>query len=163
MSRAGLYAHIPFCLTRCGYCDFNTYARLGHLSSPYVEALRGEADLAAPSWSDVEFTSVFFGGGTPTTLPADELLRLLGHFRQAYQIDPGAEVTTELNPDTVDPVYLRTLLDGGVTRLSMGVQSFDPAVLESLERLHSPETAHRAFAAALCAGIGNVKLNLIYG
>src|SRR2546430_11877469 len=111
MSRAGLYAHIPFCLTRCGYCDFNTYAGLGHLSPPYVEALRGEADLAAPSWSDVEFASVFFGGGTPTTLPADELLRLLGSFRQAHHVDPGAAVTRELNPDTDDGRHPRKLLD----------------------------------------------------
>jgi oxygen-independent coproporphyrinogen-3 oxidase len=163
MSRAGLYVHIPFCLTRCGYCDFNTYAGLDHLAGSYVDALRREAELAAPSWSDVEFVSVFFGGGTPTTLPADELVRLLGHFRQVFQIDPDAEVTTEMNPDTVDHVYLGTLLDAGITRLSMGVQSFDPAVLESLERIHSPESARGAFAAARRAGFGNVNVDLIYG
>jgi putative oxygen-independent coproporphyrinogen III oxidase len=161
--QAGLYVHIPFCLTRCGYCDFNTYAGLDHLAGGYVEALWREARLAAPAWEGVQLASVFFGGGTPTTLPAAVLVKLLGDLRALLDVVPGAEITSEANPDTVDEAYLAALREGGVTRLSMGVQSFDPVVLRSLERIHSPDAARRAFAAARRAGHDNVSLDLIYG
>jgi putative oxygen-independent coproporphyrinogen III oxidase len=161
--RAGLYVHIPFCLTRCGYCDFNTYAGLGHLAGGYVDALRLEATLAAPMWEGVDFASVFLGGGTPTTLPAPTVVTLLDDLRSLLRVIPGAEITSEANPDTVDEPYLDALRGGGVTRLSMGVQSFDPFVLRSLERVHSPDSARRAFAAARRAGHDNVNLDLIYG
>jgi putative oxygen-independent coproporphyrinogen III oxidase len=162
-SPAGLYLHVPFCLTRCGYCDFNTYAGLDHLADGYVDALRREAELAAPAWEGVEFASVFFGGGTPTTLPARTLVKLLDDLRGLLDVVPGAEITSEANPDTVDVPYLAALREGGVSRLSMGVQSFDPAVLRSLERVHSPDSARRAFAAARRSGHDNVNLDLIYG
>jgi putative oxygen-independent coproporphyrinogen III oxidase len=160
---AGLYVHIPFCLTRCGYCDFNTYAGLDHLAGGYVEAVLREAELAAPAWEGVEFASLFFGGGTPTTLSVGTLAKLLGDLRALMRLRPEAEVTSEANPDTVDEPYLAALLRAGVTRLSMGVQSFDPAVLLALERIHSPDSARRAFAASRRAGHGNVNLDLIYG
>ncbi|TMK97394.1 MAG: radical SAM family heme chaperone HemW [Actinobacteria bacterium] len=165
MSReaAGLYVHVPFCLTRCGYCDFNTYAGLDHLKSGYVDALAAEAEMWLDDWSGTSFVSVFFGGGTPTTLPAATLAHLLNAFRTWCELASGAEITSEANPDTVDQPYLCALLDGGVTRLSMGVQSFDPVVLESLERVHSPDSARRAFAAARSAGFADVNLDLIYG
>ena len=160
---AGLYVHIPFCLTRCGYCDFNTYAGLGHMAGAYVDALRREAELTAPDWSGIRFRSVFFGGGTPTTLPVNDLLGLMGHLRNVFPIDSEAEVTFEANPDTVDEPYLSALRDGGVSRLSIGVQSFDPQVLRALERIHSPWSARAAFAAARGAGFEDVNLDLIYG
>jgi len=161
--QAGLYVHVPFCLTRCGYCDFNAYAGLGHLADRYVEALRREAGLAAPVWSGTGFASVFFGGGTPTTLDPDVLAHLLGDLRSTFAVAPDAEVTVEANPDTVDGPSLRRLLEGGVTRLSFGVQSFDPAVLRSLERVHSAAAARRAYGAAREAGFRDVNLDLIYG
>ncbi|HEY3210675.1 MAG TPA: radical SAM family heme chaperone HemW [Actinomycetota bacterium] len=161
--KAGLYVHIPFCLTRCGYCDFNTYAGLDHLAGGYVDTLVREAELWAPDWRSVEFVSLFFGGGTPTTLPSPRLVKLLDQVRAGFSFTPGAEITSEANPDTIDEPYLRALLDAGVSRLSMGVQSFDPAVLGALERIHSPEAALRAFAAARRAGFTNVNLDLIYG
>jgi oxygen-independent coproporphyrinogen-3 oxidase len=161
--RAGLYVHVPFCLTRCGYCDFNAYAGLGHLSARYVAALRREADLAAPAWEGERFASVFFGGGTPTTLEPGALLGVLAHLRARFAVAPGAEVTVEANPDTVDARSLARLRAGGVTRLSLGAQSFDPAVLAALERVHGPGSVRRAFAAARAAGFGNVNLDLIYG
>ncbi len=161
--RAGLYVHIPFCLTRCGYCDFNTYAGLDHLSGRYAEALRREAELVAPTWRNCRFASVFFGGGTPTSLAACQLVSLLDELSSLITLERGAEVTSEANPDTVDEAYLSALLEGGVSRLSMGVQSFDPRVLEALERIHSPESARSAFAAARRAGFDQVNLDLIYG
>jgi len=160
---AALYVHIPFCLTRCGYCDFNTYAGLDHLAGGYVDMLVKEAGLWATDWESLEFVSFFFGGGTPTTLPAARLVRLLDDLRGVFAFVPEAEITSEANPDTLDEAYLSALLEAGVTRLSMGVQSFDPEVLTALERIHSPEAALRAFAAARQAGFGNVNLDLIYG
>ena len=161
--RAGLYVHVPFCLTRCGYCDFNTYAGLGHLAGRYTEALEKEADLAAPEWHGFSFASMFLGGGTPTTLPAGRLVKLLYDLRGRFHVEPDAEITVEANPDTVDQGYLGVLLEGGVTRLSIGVQSFDHAVLGSLERVHSPEAARAAYRGARMAGFANVNLDLIYG
>jgi len=161
---AGLYVHVPFCLTRCGYCDFNAYAGLDHLAGRYVRALAEEASLASsdePEWPS--FASVFFGGGTPTTLPSGDLAGLIERFRTVFTLDPRVEVTVEANPDTVDAPSLDGLLSGGVNRLSMGAQSFDPAVLAALERVHQPESVRRAFADARAAGFGNVNLDLIFG
>jgi putative oxygen-independent coproporphyrinogen III oxidase len=160
---AGIYVHVPFCLTRCGYCDFNAYAGLGHLAPRYAEALKQEASLAAPAWSGKRMVSVFFGGGTPTTLGGDGLAGLLAHLRGVFDVAPDAEVTTEANPDTVDERVLERLLTAGFTRLSMGVQSFDPQVLAALERVHGPASARRAYAAARAAGFTDVNLDLIYG
>jgi oxygen-independent coproporphyrinogen-3 oxidase len=159
----GLYVHVPFCLTRCGYCDFNAHAGLDHLKSPYVGALLREADMTADEWADVSIASIFLGGGTPTTLPSGEILRLLEHLRERFEVEPGAEVTSEANPDTVDVASLKELRASGITRLSMGVQSFDPKVLEALERIHSPESARRAFTDAREGGFDDVNLDFIYG
>jgi putative oxygen-independent coproporphyrinogen III oxidase len=161
--RAGFYVHIPFCLTRCGYCDFNTYAGLDHLAGNYADMLAREAELWAPDWRGTEFVSLFVGGGTPTTLPAPRLVKLLDQLRETFSFVPEAEITSEANPDTVDETYLSALLDAGVSRLSIGVQSFDHVVLEALERIHSPKSAIRAFAASRAAGFQNVNVDLIYG
>jgi oxygen-independent coproporphyrinogen-3 oxidase len=160
---AGIYVHVPFCLTRCGYCDFNAYAGLDALKGRYVRALRREADLVAPGWAGERFASVFLGGGTPTTLEPADLAGLLAHLRERFDVAPDAEVTIEANPDTVDRRKLEALLEAGATRLSMGAQSFDPAVLVALERLHDPASVARAVRDARAAGFGNVSLDLIYG
>jgi putative oxygen-independent coproporphyrinogen III oxidase len=159
----GVYVHVPFCLTRCGYCDFNAYAGLDHLASRYVSALLREAGLAAPGWSSDEIASVFLGGGTPTTLEVADLKALLVRLRYDYAFAPDAEVTIEANPDTIDLPKLDGLLEGGFARLSMGAQSFDPLVLASLERLHDPASVRRAMREARAAGYANVNLDLIYG
>jgi putative oxygen-independent coproporphyrinogen III oxidase len=161
--RAGLYVHIPFCLTRCGYCDFNTYAGLDHLQGGYVGALVREAGLWAEEWTGNQFVSLFAGGGTPTTLPVTALAGLLAGLRGEFDFAGSPEITVEANPDTVDPEYLTAMLDAGANRLSLGVQSFDPAVLVALERVHSPASARLAFAAARRAGFTNVSIDLIYG
>jgi len=160
---AGLYVHVPFCLTRCGYCDFNAYAGLGHLAARYVDSLEAEAGLWAEEWRGECFGSVFLGGGTPTTLDQADLARLLAGLRRWFDVDPGAEVTIEANPDTVDASKLAALLEAGYTRLSMGAQSFDQRVLDALERVHRPPSVRRAFAVARTAGHTNVNLDLIYG
>jgi putative oxygen-independent coproporphyrinogen III oxidase len=160
---AGLYVHVPFCLTRCGYCDFNAYAGLGHLAARYVDSLEAEAGLWAEKWRGECFGSVFLGGGTPTTLDQADLARLLAGLRGRFDVDPGAEVTIEANPDTVDAAKLAALREAGYTRLSIGAQSFDQRVLDALERVHRPASVRRAFAAARTAGHTNVNLDLIYG
>jgi putative oxygen-independent coproporphyrinogen III oxidase len=159
----GIYVHVPFCLTRCGYCDFNAYAGLERLQPRYLRALVAEASLAAPSWRDVEVDTVFLGGGTPTTMEPADLKSLLTHLRDRFRVTDDAEITAEANPDTVDGTRLVQLRTAGFDRLSMGAQSFDPAVLRSLERVHSPESVRRAFDAARAAGYDNVNLDLIYG
>lgn len=160
---AGLYVHVPFCLTRCGYCDFNAYADLGHLRQPYVEALLAEADLWCEEWSGVRVDSIFLGGGTPTMLEAGDLVALLDGVRSRFTVAADAEVTIEANPDTVDADSLGVLRGAGYSRLSMGAQSFDPRVLASLERVHQPEAVRSAFVAARAAGYEDVNLDLIYG
>ena len=160
---AGIYVHIPFCLTRCGYCDFNAYAGLERLQPRYLRALLAEASLAAPAWAGAEVASVFLGGGTPTTIEPADLKSLLTHLRDRFAVTEDAEITTEANPDTVDRMRLEQLRAAGFDRLSMGAQSFDPAVLRSLERLHAPDSVRRAFDAARAAGYDNVNLDLIYG
>ena len=160
---AGVYVHVPFCLTRCGYCDFNAYAGLDELKPRYLRALLGEIALAAPAWNGVEVGSLFLGGGTPTTMTPGDLGSLLVELREAFDVAPGAEITTEANPDTVEEASLAALHAAGYTRLSMGAQSFDPAVLQALERVHSPESVRRAWVAVRAAGYSNVNLDLIYG
>jgi oxygen-independent coproporphyrinogen-3 oxidase len=163
VTEAGLYVHVPFCLTRCGYCDFNAYAGLDHLKAPYVRALAAEAALVSGAWEGMPFASIFVGGGTPTTLPAADLASLLRTLAGAFSLAPDAEITVEANPDTVDETYLRALRGTGVTRLSFGLQSFDPAVLAALERVHTAEAAVEAFRAARRVGFDDVNLDLIYG
>jgi oxygen-independent coproporphyrinogen-3 oxidase len=159
---AGLYLHIPFCLTRCGYCDFNAYAGIDELKPRYVAALQREASLAAPEWPE-PFVSLFLGGGTPTSLDPQHLAGLLSDLRATFDVASDAEITIEANPDTVDKQRLAALREAGYARLSMGAQSFDPAVLVALERIHQPESVRAAYFAAREAGYDNVNLDLIYG
>jgi putative oxygen-independent coproporphyrinogen III oxidase len=163
MTDAGIYVHVPFCLTRCGYCDFNAYEGLDALRPTYQQALLREIELAAPGWSGTRFVSVFLGGGTPTTMVPADLRALLVHLRDRFDLAGDAEVTIEANPDTVDVESLRAISDAGFGRLSMGAQSFDVAVLASLERVHQPASVRTAMTAARAAGYENVNLDLIYG
>jgi oxygen-independent coproporphyrinogen-3 oxidase len=160
---AGIYVHVPFCLTRCGYCDFNAYAGMDELKPRYLRALLAEAEMIAPGWNGTSFVSVFLGGGTPTTMAPADLRALLAHLRDRFELTDDAEVTVEANPDTVDVASLAALLDAGYDRLSLGAQSFDPVVLASLERIHQPSSVRAAMAAARKAGYDNVNLDLIYG
>ncbi len=169
----GFYVHVPFCAVRCGYCDFNTYtaAELGPPELPgasqagYAEAAIAEVRLARRVLGevDVPVDTVFFGGGTPTLLAAGDLGRVLAAIRDEFGLAPGAEVTTEANPDSVDAESLETLRSGGFDRISFGMQSAVTSVLRVLDRTHDPLGVPRAVAAARTAGFDQVSLDLIYG
>ncbi|PVE92083.1 radical SAM family heme chaperone HemW [Microbacterium sp. TPD7012] len=163
------YLHVPFCRVRCGYCDFNTYTSSelrGAKQEDYASTLIGEIDLAHRVLGDAgalrPMDTVFFGGGTPTLLPAGDLARMLDAAASAFGLVDDAEVTVEANPDTVTPGVARTLADAGVTRLSIGMQSAVPHVLAALDRTHRPENVRTAVAAAKDAGLA-VSVDLIYG
>lgn len=157
----GVYVHVPFCRHRCHYCDFNTYEGFDSLHEPYGEALAREIAAAAPAGGSA--TSVFFGGGTPTLLSPAALGRLLAAVRSSIGIAPGAEVTIEANPETVDEKTFEGLLEAGFNRFSVGVQSLVPGVLSRLGRTHSAATALDALAAAQRAGATDLNADLIYG
>jgi oxygen-independent coproporphyrinogen-3 oxidase len=163
------YLHVPFCRVRCGYCDFNTYTATelrGTKQDEYADTLIREIDLARRVLGDAggirPLDTVFFGGGTPTLLPPGDLARMLTEVTSAFGIREGAEVTVEANPDTVTPDVVRTLVDAGVTRLSIGMQSAVPHVLAALDRTHRPENVRTAVDAARGAGL-DVSVDLIYG
>ena len=181
----GVYLHVPFCHHRCGYCDFATTA-VGELPADdvatlhrrYVAALRtdlgrqvaagpaqaGRPDAGPPRpepWPTV--TSVFVGGGTPTLLAPEQLAAVVAAVGQELDFAPGAEITVECNPETASEDLFGRLVEAGVTRVSMGAQSFVPEVLRTLERGHTPERPLEAVAQARAAGIGEVSLDLIYG
>ncbi len=163
----GLYVHVPFCSVRCGYCDFNTYTaeELGEGVSrtTYADSAVLEVAQARDATGPREVETVFFGGGTPTQLPAADLVRILRGIDAAWGLAVGAEVTTEANPDSVTPESLTTLREGGFTRISFGVQSAVPHVLRVLDRTHDPARVPDAVRWARAAGFEQVSLDLIYG
>jgi putative oxygen-independent coproporphyrinogen III oxidase len=163
----GVYIHVPFCSVRCGYCDFNTYApgELGGATpAGYVDAALLEMELAAASMGRETraASTVFFGGGTPTLLPADALSRLLDGVRECWGLEADAEVTTEANPDSVTRESIATLASAGFTRMSLGMQSAVPHVLATLERTHNPQNVALAVGWAHEAGLAT-SVDLIYG
>jgi len=165
----GLYVHVPFCATRCGYCDFNTYTAAelpgGGDRAGFAAAAMAELDhaLAALGPRARPVATVFFGGGTPTLLPPEDLGRILEGIRERFGLQPGAEVTTEANPESVDPRSLAALRTAGFTRVSLGMQHAAPHVLATLDRVHTPGRAAAAAAEARAAGFDHVSLDLIYG
>ena len=158
-----MYVHIPFCLRKCAYCDFNSYAGLGELFVPYIEALDREMALIAAQWPETALLTVFIGGGTPTALPTGHLARLLAAIQGRFHVRSGAEITVEANPGTLDRPKLDALRQGGATRLSLGVQSFDDALLNALGRIHTAQEAVRSYVKARGAGFDNINLDLMYG
>lgn len=162
----GLYIHVPFCASRCGYCDFNTYTpgELGSSASPqsYLAALEQELEHAAGLIGRPAQT-VFIGGGTPSLLGAAGLGRILDAVRATVGLAPGAEVTTESNPESTSEEFFAGLLEGGFTRVSLGMQSVSERVLAVLDRRHTPGRALAAAREALAAGFEHVNLDVIYG
>jgi putative oxygen-independent coproporphyrinogen III oxidase len=167
----GIYIHVPFCTTRCGYCDFNTYTAAELGSEPgasrasYVDAAIQEIELAARVLgSDAPtISTIFVGGGTPTVLPPDDLGRLVTAVRNRFGLAEDAEVTTESNPESIDAAGLYRLRELGFSRISFGMQSAVPHVLATLDRIHSPGRPQQAVAEAKTAGFANTSLDLIYG
>lgn len=158
----GLYLHIPFCERKCTYCDFNSYSGLNDLIPTYTAALVREVELWGSS-GQYTVKTVFFGGGTPSELPLQQLEAILAAVSASFTLLPGAEISLEANPGTVDRGYLEGLLRLGVNRLSLGVQSFDDAELAALTRIHSADEARRAYEDARSAGFRRINLDLIYG
>lgn len=167
----GLYAHIPFCAARCGYCDFNTYTAIelggGASQAAYSGTAISEIEFAARAMDKSglparKLSTVFFGGGTPTLLPAADLAAMLRAAVGRWGLMPGAEVTTEANPDSVTRESLQELAQAGFTRVSFGMQSAVPKVLKVLDRTHRPERVSQAVAWAREAGL-KVSIDLIYG
>ncbi len=159
------YVHVPFCKVRCGYCDFNTYTATelqGYPQTAFISNLQVEIELAKQSVGKRELQTVFFGGGTPTLLPATELAEALELLRKNFGIAGEAEVTTEANPDTVDEAYLQVLKEVGFNRLSFGMQSAVPEVLATLERTHNPAAVAANVAIAKRLGF-QTSVDLIYG
>ena len=164
----GVYVHVPFCATRCGYCDFNTYTpgELGSSSSPssWLDAVRRELDFAVRVLREpVPADTVFVGGGTPSLLGTDGLAAVLDAIRRSLGLAPDAEVTTEANPESTSPEFFAGIAAAGYTRVSLGMQSAAPHVLATLDRVHTPGRPVAAAAQARAAGISHVNLDLIYG
>jgi len=168
LETVSLYLHIPFCHTRCYYCDFNTYAGILPLREPYVRALLTEIDMAGRMAQHADGTprrtrTIFFGGGTPSLLTVGQVTRLLDSCRQAFAVDQEAEITLEANPGTLGPEQLVGLRAAGVNRLSLGAQSFDAQLLETLGRIHSPEEIVQALYNARAAGFTSINLDFMFG
>ncbi len=171
----GVYVHVPFCQVRCGYCDFNTYTATelgpGVSRGGYADTVLRELRLAADVLGDGDpfgdrvppVSTIFFGGGTPTLLPAEHLGLIIRDIGDRFGLAPDVEVTTEANPETVTPGYLGKLRDVGFNRLSIGMQSAVPRVLQVLDRQHRPGRPEQVVAEARAAGFEHVNLDLIYG
>ncbi|ALC06453.1 putative oxygen-independent coproporphyrinogen-III oxidase [Corynebacterium deserti GIMN1.010] len=168
MSVFGVYIHVPFCSTRCGYCDFNTYTagELGTTAGPdsYLDALEIELEMAVASLDDPRAAeTIFIGGGTPSLIGADGLTRVLTAIRNTFGIAPGAEVTTESNPESTSPEFFHGLREAGYNRISLGMQSASSSVLRVLDRTHTPGRPVAAAKEARQAGFEHVNLDMIYG
>ena len=163
MNPLGLYLHIPYCLHKCGYCDFNSHPENREESAIYVSALLSEIEHYAPQLAGKTVSTVFFGGGTPTLLPPASLDKILGKVKNHYNLSRDCEITIEANPATVKQETLEQIRLSGFNRISIGVQSFDADELKLLERVHSVKEIHTTLHRARLAGFGNLSLDLMFG
>jgi oxygen-independent coproporphyrinogen-3 oxidase len=159
----GLYLHVPFCQTKCPYCDFNTYSGIEDQIPAYVEALKKELQGWGEVLSHPPVRTIFFGGGTPSYLPVGVISDIQATIRSAFGVDETAEITMECNPGDVTLENAKAWLASGINRLSMGVQSFDDGLLKLLGRRHTAAEAKQAFATLREAGFKNQSIDLIYG
>ena len=170
MSNLSFYVHIPYCVKRCGYCDFNTYTpaelreggTLETVSQGFVDSLIAEVTFASRT-TTTTIPTIFFGGGTPSLMPAKELGRVIDLLKQRWEFAPNIEVTMECNPDTLTLQSLAEYRAIGINRISMGMQSANSNVLKVLDRTHNPENVAKSVENARAAGFENVSLDLIYG
>jgi oxygen-independent coproporphyrinogen III oxidase len=160
-----IYVHIPFCVQKCGYCDFNAYLYRDDAAHAYLTALRREImhTAAERPWTRYDVPSIYFGGGTPSTLAAADLTSLLSMIIDSFPMQADAEITIEADPGTIDLTGLAALRAGGFNRISIGVQAFDDDLLKALDRLHSAADARCALAWARRAGFMDLNLDLMFG
>jgi len=171
MSDLSFYVHIPYCVKRCGYCDFNTYTpselreggTLETVSGDYIDAVLHEIDIAHAQAPEAKVPTIFFGGGTPSLLPPRDLGRVISAIKEKWNLAQDAEVTLEANPDSVDAARLAELRAAGFNRVSFGMQSAVPHVLKVLDRTHNPENIAKVVEGARAAGFESISLDLIYG
>lgn len=168
LETVSLYLHIPFCHTRCHYCDFNTYAGILPMREPYVRALLTEITLAGQSAQHTDGSprrsrTIFFGGGTPSLLSVSQITRLLNACHSAFAVDKGAEITLEANPGTLDQAQLAGLRAAGINRLSMGAQTTDAGLLKTLGRIHTPKEIQQAIQYARSAGFTSINMDFMFG
>ena len=162
------YIHVPYCVSRCGYCDFNTYTPselngdLAQVSNGYIDQLIKEVDIAGTRVSN-EISTIFIGGGTPTLLDPIDFKRLLDKLQDKFGFKEGIEITIEANPDSVNSEKLEKLFSIGINRISFGMQSAVPHVLKVLDRTHDPLNVERSVTAAKSAGFKEISVDLIYG
>jgi len=161
MDSLAVYVHVPFCVRKCSYCDFNAYSGLGSLAEGYVQSVRQEISQSAERGRHV--STVFFGGGTPTYLSGGQLAGILDDVRFTFAVDPDAEISAEVNPTTVDASKFAAMRAAGFNRLSIGVQSFDDRLLKLVDREHSADEAEEAVRAARYAGFENISIDLMFG
>ena len=161
--KLGIYIHIPFCRSKCDYCDFYSLAGRDDRMDQYQKALLSHIKETAPLAQDFPVDTIYIGGGTPSYYGAKRLKELLGVIRNLYKVEKDAEVTVECNPDSVDVKSLKILRKAGVNRLSMGMQSANACELERIHRIHTPQQVNEAATAARKAGFTNLSLDLIYG
>ena len=157
-----IYIHIPFCAKKCNYCDFLSVCNADDLMNPYVEALCRHITASAGNFTDYKLVSVFFGGGTPTTLPVTSLIRILDCVRDNFNAGDDISIASEANPETVDEEYLETMRLAGFNRISFGVQSFEDRLLAPIGRIHSAERAVKAVNWAKKAGFDDISIDLIF-
>jgi oxygen-independent coproporphyrinogen III oxidase len=158
-----LYIHIPFCASKCYYCDFNSYVSTSDVMDRYLDALERELSFLAQEFPWKPLRTVFFGGGTPTIFDVKQTERMLAILHRFFRLQEHAEVTVEANPGTTDLEKLRVLREGGVNRLSFGVQSFDDQLLKRLGRLHDREQVYQSYEWARAAGFSSINLDLMFG
>ena len=162
MNSLGLYLHIPYCLHKCGYCDFNSHPENQAEAEVYISALLAEIDHYAVKLKEKKVPTVFFGGGTPTILPPDHLDKILGRVKNRFDLTQNCEISIEANPATVECETLEQIRLSGFNRISIGVQSFDAEELKLLERVHSQEEIHTTVDRARQAGFNNLSLDLMF-
>ena len=162
MKSVSLYIHIPFCVSKCRYCTFNSYAGLSHLYEGYAEALAQEVGLYGEGMGRVEAGTVYLGGGTPTVLSVEPVAGILQACKQHFALPEDAEISVEANPGTVDTGYLSALRELGVNRLSLGAQSFSDEMLALLGRVHTADETRETYHLARKTGFENINLDLIY-
>lgn len=158
-----IYIHIPFCLTKCTYCAFNTYTRMEHLIEPFVDALIREIEVVGQSKPGLAAHTIFFGGGTPSLLIPEQVERILGALKHEFALTPDAEISLEANPNDLNRAYLTRLRETGINRLSIGVQSTHENELRLFARRHDNDQIAGAVSAARLAGFESLNLDLIYG